>query len=225
MFITAIIGQKGGTGKTTTGLGLAVAAAQAGQAAAIIDLDPQANAANWKDRREADNPAVMSAQVSRLRQTLEAAKGYGAEFVVIDTPGKSDSAAIESARVADFVLIPVRPQIFDLETLPALRDLLRVAGTAPAYVVLNGLHPQARRQADEAKAMIQQTFGFTVCPVHLCHRGSYAEAPTTGKAPQELDPEGKAADELRRLYMFITQHLTMSTHKHDQKPTSLATGT
>ena len=51
MLITALIGQKGGTGKTTTSLGLAVAAARAGQATAIIDLDPQANAANWTARR------------------------------------------------------------------------------------------------------------------------------------------------------------------------------
>ena len=209
MIITAIIGQKGGTGKTTTGLGLGVAAARAGKAAAIIDLDPQANAANWKDRREADNPAVVSAQISRLRQTVETARWHGAEFVIIDTPGKSDSAALESARIADLVLIPVRPQIFDLETLPAMRDLLRVAGTAPVFLVLNGVHPQARKQAEEAKAMIQDMFGFPVCPVHLCHRGSYAEAPMTGKAPQELDPEGKAADELERLYMFIIQQLNM----------------
>ena len=99
MLITALIGQKGGTGKTTTSLGLAVAAARAGQAAAIIDLDPQANAANWKDRREAPNPAVVSAQVSRLRQTLKTAREHGAEFVVIDTPGKSDSAAVEEVFV------------------------------------------------------------------------------------------------------------------------------
>jgi chromosome partitioning protein len=209
MFVTAIVGQKGGTGKTTAGLGLAVAAAQAGQSAAIIDLDPQANAANWKDRRKVDNPAVVSAQVSRLRQTIDAAREHGADFVIIDTPGKSDSAAIESARVADLVLIPVRAQIFDLETLPALRDLLRVAGTTQAYLVLNGVHPQARKQADGTKAMIQETFGFPVCPVHLCHRGGYAEAPMTGMAPQELDPGGKAADELKRLYMFVIQQLTM----------------
>lgn len=124
-----MIGQKGGGGKTTTGTGLAVEAARANLAALVIDLDPQANAANWKDRREADNPAVVAAPASRLRPTLEAARQHGAQFVVIDTPAKSDSAALDAARVADLVLIPVWPQIYHLETLLAMKDLLRIGAT------------------------------------------------------------------------------------------------
>ena len=136
-----MIGQKGGGGKTTTGTGLAVEAARANLAALVIDLDPQANAANWKDRREVDNPAVVAAPASRLRLTLDVARQHGAQFVVIDTPAKSDSAALDAARVTDLVLIPVWPQIYHLETLPAMKDLLRIAGDVPAYVVLNALPP------------------------------------------------------------------------------------
>lgn len=207
MFRIAIIGQKGGDGKTTVALGLAVAAAEAQQDVAIIDLDPQANAANWKDRRTVDNPAVISAQVSRLKQTIQIAQDYGADLVLIDTPGRSDSAAIEAARSADLVLIPVRPQIFGLETLQGVRDLLRLADDPLAYVVVNGLHPQSTKGAETTKTLIETTFGLKVAPVHLCQRGSYAEAPTTGKTAQELDPEGKAADELRRLYTFTNELL------------------
>lgn len=200
-----MIGQKGGGGKTTTGTGLAVEAARANLAALVIDLDPQANAANWKDRREVDNPAVVAAPASRLRLTLDVARQHGAQFVVIDTPAKSDSAALDAARIADLVLIPVWPQIYHLETLPAMKDLLRIAGDVPAYVVLNALPPQATRQADEAKSMIAEIYGLPACPVHLCDRTIYADAPALGKSPQEMDPHGKAADELARLYAFIIQ--------------------
>lgn len=209
MFIIAIIGQKGGTGKTTTTTGLAVAAAAAGKSVAIIDLDPQANAASWKDRRKDGNLAVIAAPVARLKPTLQAAKDAGADFVLIDTPGKSDGIAIEAARAAHLVLVPVRSQIFDLETLSSVRDLLRVAGDPESYVVLNGVHPQTTKGAQEAKAMIEQTFGFKCCPVHLCHRSSYADAPMTGQAPQESDPDGKAASELNQLYMFISKYVNM----------------
>ena len=52
MYTIAIISQKGGAGKTTLALHLAVASEQAGKSAAIIDLDPQASASRWKDRRQ-----------------------------------------------------------------------------------------------------------------------------------------------------------------------------
>ena len=62
----AIISQKGGAGKTTIALHLAVSSTRAGRNTAIIDLDPQASAASWGDRREAALPVVLSAHASRL---------------------------------------------------------------------------------------------------------------------------------------------------------------
>lgn len=205
MRIIANIGQKGGTGKTTTTIGLAVASERAGFRTAILDLDPQTNATNWKDRRQAEGPAVESIQIGRLRQTLKLAEQAGAEFVFIDTPGKNDSAAVEAARVADLVLVPVHPQIFDLETLAAVRDALRIAGNPTAYVVLNGIHPNATRSPAEHREVIGNAFNLPVCPVHLSHRSAFAEAPANGQAPQELDPKGKAAAEIEALFAFVEQ--------------------
>ena len=59
MKTVAIISQKGGAGKTTLALHLATSAALKGRNTAIIDLDPQASAANWADRREAVLPVVL----------------------------------------------------------------------------------------------------------------------------------------------------------------------
>ena len=125
MFVVAMVSQKGGPGKTTVAVNLAVAAAEQGLAAVVIDLDPQANAANWKDRRTTENPAVVSAPPGRVLQTLEAAEQHGADFVVIDSPGKADSTAIVAAQFADLVLVPVEAHMSNLETLPGVHALLQ----------------------------------------------------------------------------------------------------
>jgi chromosome partitioning protein len=204
MYKISLIGQKGGTAKTTSAVGLAVAAARAGHDVAVIDIDPQASAAKWRDRRKEENPVVVSAQASRLQPTLEAARAEGVEFAFIDSAGRNDSNALDAARAADLVLVPSRPNILELETLPQVKDLLRLAGNPPAFVLLIGIHPMAGRATlAEICGSIHDLFGFMVCPVHLCQRNAYVDAMTSGKTPQELDPEGKAGDELTRLFQFV----------------------
>ncbi|MCX7113675.1 MAG: AAA family ATPase [Proteobacteria bacterium] len=200
----SILGQKGGTGKTTTALALAVAATQAGRRVAVIDLDPQTTATNWGDRRASeDGPTVVSCQVARLRFVLEAARNEGADIAFIDTPAKSSEAGIEAARVADIVLVPVRPQIYDLETLPTILDILRVAGEPSAFVVINSAPIQGKRHLEAQDAA--KRLGFNVCPIVLYQRAAYGDAPTNGQTVTEYEPAGKAAQEIEQLYKFTCQ--------------------
>jgi chromosome partitioning protein len=84
-YVAAVLSQKGGTGKTTTTLDLAVAAVLSGKTSVVIDLDPQASAAGWKDSREAEDPVVVASPASRLQHALKAA-GQGGRTSFLSTP-------------------------------------------------------------------------------------------------------------------------------------------
>src|SRR4030095_13139962 len=71
MKTVAIISQKGGAGQTTVAIHLAVAAEEVCWSPAVFDLDPQASATSWSDRRNTPSPAVVAAQPPRLANLLE----------------------------------------------------------------------------------------------------------------------------------------------------------
>jgi chromosome partitioning protein len=218
MYTIAIIGEKGGTGKTTVAISLAVQAVKAGLVVVLIDIDPQANAANWKDRRKADDMVVLATPAARLPQTVEAARKNGAELVIIDSPGKNDSALIAAARAADLVLIPSHRHLVSIETLAAVRDLLNGAGNPPAFVVYNEIHPSATGSIADLKAGTPELCGLPACPVHLCDReASYGDATDTGQAPQEIDRNGHTAAEIESLYRFAMQTMKKENQRHERQ--------
>src|ERR1700729_2735173 len=142
MKTVAIVSQKGGPGKTTLAVHLATAAASAGHTAAVIDLDPQATAASWGDRRVAEAPEVISGQAARLPALVNAAQQNGVDFLVLDTAPNADQVVSLAARAADLVLIPCRAAAFDLEAIETTLMLAK-ATTKPAYVVLNAVPPRS----------------------------------------------------------------------------------
>jgi chromosome partitioning protein len=201
MRVIGIIGQKGGSGKSTIALALAVEAQRAGRAVAVIDLDPQTTAANWSDRRGNDQPAIVSCQVSRLAQVLEAAAKNGADLAIIDTPGKLTDALIAAAKSSDFVLIPIQPQMYDIETLAGLKDVLALAGHPASAVVVNRAPVQGKRHLETQDAA--RALGFTVSPVVICSRAAHGDAGNLGKSAAELEPYSRAAEEVTALYSYI----------------------
>jgi len=206
MKIVAIISQKGGAGKTTIALHLAVAAERTGQTAVIIDLDPQASATSWKDSRLADTPVVVSAQATRLVTILDVAEKGGAEICIIDTAPHSESAALIASRSADLILIPCRPAILDLRAISNTIELARIAGK-PVVVVLNSV-PSRGTLGKEAVAAVAG-YGVDVAPMQIGQRTAFMHALTIGQTAQEYEPTGKGAEEMQQLYMWTCKHVGM----------------
>ena len=216
MYTVALIAQKGGTGKTTLAVSLAVAAGQVGMTSIIIDLDPQGTACNWKDRRKSDGPVVIDAQPGRLAAALTKAEENGVDFAVIDTPARNEQPALAAAKAADLVLIPCRPQAYDLETIPNTKEILTLAGNKPAIVVLNAV-PAVGDRHEQARELLNR-LQIPVCPYTLGHRAVFGDAGAVGQAAQEYDQKGKGAAEILQVYKYVLSTLVqLSKDKNKQE--------
>jgi chromosome partitioning protein len=208
----AIISQKGGVGKTTLATALAVAAEKAGKVAAVFDLDPQASAAFWKDTREAQTPAVVAIPPSRLAHVLKAAGETGCDLAIIDAPPFAKDIAFEAAQHADFILIPTRPAVLDVMAMTKTLELVRHY-QKQAAVVLTFCPIQGREIADTEAAIRQ--LGADLSPVRIHNRVAYSRAQQTGLTAQEFEEDGKAAEEIKRLYEYVCIHLFTKEEPHD----------
>ena len=101
MKVVSIIAQKGGAGKTTLSIAIACAATAGGLSTVIVDLDPQATAASWGDRRDSKTPPVISAQPPRLSRILDAAADQAVELAVIDSAPRMEQSVVAAAKAAD----------------------------------------------------------------------------------------------------------------------------
>jgi chromosome partitioning protein len=121
--------EKGGTGKSTTAVHVAVALAYKGARVAAIDLDPRQrtlyryfeNRAETCHRRGIELPTAQfdvfeggeAAELEALAETI----GAGCDFIVFDTPGRDDPLARHAATEADTLVTPLNDSFVDFDLI------------------------------------------------------------------------------------------------------------
>jgi chromosome partitioning protein len=194
----ALLSQKGGSGKTTLAIHLAVAAGDA----LLLDCDRQKSATGWWQSREAASPEVVAAPATQVRRAIDLGRR---KWTIIDTPPQVDADARLVAQVADFVLIPTRPGILDLRAISATIDIVTAAGK-PAAIVLNAGPPgrgvsESGILTDARRAL--RAYPVPVAPVSIGHRVALAHSIADGRAAGEYEPDGRAAQEITRLWEWL----------------------
>ena len=205
MKVVAVVSQKGGAGKTTLALHIAVAAERAGLSAAILDMDPQGTAERWSEWRKEEPPAVVAAKATTLARRLEQANSGCGDLVVIDTPPLAQTEAREAARMADLILIPCRPSAFDLDAIRITADLASDIGK-PAFVIVNAGPPHGTSIYKDVAETVGR-FGLHVAPTRLAERAAFRHAVREGKSAQEREPDSRAAEEVTALWTWIAVQL------------------
>jgi chromosome partitioning protein len=203
MKIIVIASQKGGAGKTTLAVHMAVTAAMGGFRVGLIDLDPQASATKWGRRRlragHAPEIAVTATTAELLGGVVDGARASGADLLLIDTAPSADRASLVAARLADFLLIPVRPATFDLEAIEATRDVAELA-RRPAAVVINAAPVRSNIVTEASDGLAAA--GATMAPIIIHQRVAFSHPIGNGGTAMNYEPGGKAECEVSALTLW-----------------------
>ena len=131
------------------------------------------------------------------------------EIAFIDVPPIAKDIAFEAAEHADFILIPTRPAVLDAAAMDKTLKLIR-AFAKPSAVVLTFCPTQGGREIGDTEAAVLQ-FGAALAPVRIHNRITYSRAQQTGQTAQEFEPDGKAAEEIRKLYAYTCMNVFTQT--------------
>jgi chromosome partitioning protein len=210
MRVVTFVTQKGGSGKTTLAINCAVVAQEKKHRVLILDLDPQGTAAAWYQNREAETPKLAIIQSGDLSDAITKAKASGFDFVLIDTPGRDEPATAASIRAANFCIIPCRPTPADMKAVPPTMATITRLNKSGAFVLTQtASRGQRRSEAEKGLSTLVSIYSMLglVCPHPIVMRNAYQDAQGAGLGVTEYEPEGKAAEEIRTLWHWITRKL------------------
>lgn len=200
MKVISMLAQKGGSGKTTTAVHLAVQASEDKMRVALVDLDPQRSASTWYKNRAKEEPYLASILASELEELIEAATKEGVELLIVDTPPHTAPAIAKVAHLSQFVLIPCQPSPLDIAALPPTIELIKAAQCHAAAVLTRTTYRSI--DVGDTKSALQ-IYGIRVAPVTIRDRNVYKRALIQGKAVSEFEPNGKAAEEINNLWLWL----------------------
>jgi chromosome partitioning protein len=202
---TLLVAGKGGGGKTTSALNIAAVARKGGLRVGILDADPQRSLSDWRIARGNADIPVQACRVEELPEKFELARRSRLDLLITDMPPGIGANTPTSIGLADFVILPMRPTVFDLRPTRHWINLLRSAGQRFG-VVINAAPP--RREGVDAPMVRDarnalHNLGVTPWRGQITHRHIIPQSSIGGRGVAEIDPAGPAAIEYAELWRAI----------------------
>lgn len=202
--ILALVGQKGGSGKTTVAVAIASEWASKKRRVLLVDTDPQGSARTWGQiAAEARHPAPtvvsMGTGFHKPEQLPALAQSY--DMVVIDSPPRHGELQRSALMLADLAILPCGPSSMDAWALAESVDLVASAQsirpTLRAVILITRKVARTVLGAEARKVLAES--GLPILETELGYRVSYQEAPAAGLGVTLYAPQSDAAHEIKRL--------------------------
>lgn len=201
--IIGILNQKGGVGKTTLSISIAheLARRGVGDDVLVVDSDPQQSSLSWSEVREGKLPfAVIGFSKKSLHRDLPPiAKNY--KYVIIDGPPRVTELARSCIMASDLVLVPCTPSPYDIwassETVELIKEATVYKEKLKGVFTINRKITNTAIGRDVVDAL--KELELPVLNSHISQRVIFAEAAASGKTVFDIEPDGKAANEITSL--------------------------
>jgi chromosome partitioning protein len=205
MRTVAVIGRKGGSGKTTLAVHLAIGFHRRGRATVLADADPQRSSIEVLKARRAPGPEAIATAGPKLFALKTTVMRGGAQALVIDTAAVLEEEVAHAVVLADLVLLVVRPTFLDLAAAAQTADIIRRL-RRPGLVVLNqapvareSVEPPMVKRSIEALRLLR----LPVAPVVVRSRAAYQTVLESGASVEEVGSDPVAAQEMAAFCAFV----------------------
>ncbi len=201
MPVIALVGNKGGAGKTTLCINLASALAER-DSTIVLDADPQRSSLNWHAIAEGASAFPVLAASDNVAAAADD-HAERARYLVIDRPPSVHSQQTNDALAqADLALIPVQPSPFDLwASVQIEAEVERARESNPglgALLVINQLEPRTRLSQVMRDALAELSLPAAESAVR--RRMVYRKSVIQGRSVLDVGSQGAAAaEEIRQL--------------------------
>jgi len=200
-----VLSRKGGSGKTTVAVNLALMAFLQGHKVLLADMDPQRSAWDALRSRGEPGPAIADITAGKLFLTKSNAMREGFDYLFIDTPAAPEADVAQAVNIADFCLVAGRPSFLDLAPIVRSAEAVRRLGKS-GLVVLNQAHTNKPEVAPVAFPEIMEALrfcGLPLAPHGLRSREAFQKAMAQGRCVVEQEPDSPAARDVERLWAHV----------------------
>ena len=213
MATISIASDKGGPGKTTTGILLASELALDGYRVTLLDTDVNQQAASFGAKCSILGLTVVGdVREENILAVLRRAETEN-DVVIVDLPGGSSTLALKALHRSHFVLVPSQAALPDvkaaLKTIAQIDDAQELARSPIARAILwtRVLPGFESRGARHVRQSVEAEEGIPILSAVLMERAAFREIHITGKVPRQVDPNGNAAANVAAVTSELLQRL------------------